>query len=153
MPFLNCCGPPRHLGFAGGQALLLYALFNLVEVGLSFAVGNFSPGPGGSGRPVPLLVSGLPGICPGLLRIRHPPPNAAMIWPLFALYGLYSALTRGVQKAFVADLVHPERRGGRSWHILHADWVGGPASQLKLQDGSTPSSQPHRPSISVRVPQ
>lgn len=31
----------------------------------------------------------------------------ATVWAV----GLYSALTRGVQKAFVADLVHPQRRG------------------------------------------
>ena len=30
------------------------------------------------------------------------------------LYGLYDTLTRGVQKAFVADLVHPDRRGSET---------------------------------------
>jgi MFS family permease len=96
----------QDLGFSGGQALLLYALFNLVEVGLSFAVGNFSDRVGRR----PLLVSGY--LVFALVYLGFAiAPNAAMIWPLFALYGLYSALTRGIQKAFVADLVHPERRG------------------------------------------
>ena len=33
-----------------------------------------------------------------------------MVWPLFALYGLYHALVEGVSRAFVADLVPSERR-------------------------------------------
>lgn len=33
------------------------------------------------------------------------------IWTLFGLYGIYYALTEGAAKAFVADLVPPERRG------------------------------------------
>jgi len=32
-------------------------------------------------------------------------------WLWMALYGLYYALTEGVGKAVVADLVHPEQRG------------------------------------------
>ena len=31
--------------------------------------------------------------------------NSAMIWGLFALYGLYAALTEGVSKAWISDLV------------------------------------------------
>ena len=43
-----------------------------------------------------------------------------IVWGLFMLYGLYMALTRGVQKALVADLAHPERRGAEmgSYHML-----------------------------------
>ncbi|MBN1994344.1 MAG: MFS transporter [Anaerolineae bacterium] len=33
------------------------------------------------------------------------------VWLLFALYGLYYAITEGVGKALVADLVQPEQRG------------------------------------------
>jgi MFS family permease len=33
------------------------------------------------------------------------------VWILFGLYGVYYALTEGAAKAFVADLVPPERRG------------------------------------------
>jgi MFS family permease len=32
-------------------------------------------------------------------------------WLLFAVYGLYFALTEGVERAFVADLVEPQQRG------------------------------------------
>lgn len=37
--------------------------------------------------------------------------SAAAMWPLFVAYGLYGALTEGVARAIVADLVKPEVRG------------------------------------------
>jgi MFS family permease len=40
------------------------------------------------------------------------------IWPLFAVYGMYMALTDGVGKALIADHAPPERRG-RALGILH----------------------------------
>jgi predicted phage tail protein len=40
-------------------------------------------------------------------------------WPLFALYGIYYALTERIQRAFVADLV-PEVARGRAFGIYHA---------------------------------
>jgi len=96
----------QDLGFGGGQVLLLYALFNLVEVSLSLAAGNLSDRVGRR----PLLASGY--LVFALVYLGFAiAPSAAAIWPLFMLYGLYSTLTRGVQKAFVADLVHPARRG------------------------------------------
>ncbi|MDB9529315.1 MFS transporter [Oscillatoria sp. CS-180] len=96
----------QDLGFAGGQVLLLYALFNLVEVLLGFAAGNLSDRVGRR----PLLVCGYLVFAMVYLGFAIA-QGAAIIWPLFMLYGLYSTLTRGIQKAFVADLVHPERRG------------------------------------------
>ncbi len=34
------------------------------------------------------------------------------MWPLFAVYGLYMALTEGISKAYITDLVPAEQRGG-----------------------------------------
>ncbi len=34
----------------------------------------------------------------------------SLVWPLFAVYGLYMAMTDGIARAFVADLAPPERR-------------------------------------------
>ena len=96
----------QDLGFASNQVLLLYALFNLVEVSLSLAAGNLSDRVGRR----PLLASGYL-VFAGVYLGFAIAPTAAAIWPLFMLYGLYSTLTRGVQKAFVADLVHSARRG------------------------------------------
>lgn len=40
-------------------------------------------------------------------------------WALMIVYGIYYGLTEGVAKAFVADLVHPERRG-TAYGVYHA---------------------------------
>lgn len=37
--------------------------------------------------------------------------NQGQVWFLFAAYGLYFALTEGVERAFIADVVKPEQRG------------------------------------------
>ncbi len=37
--------------------------------------------------------------------------TGAQIWALFGIYGIYYALTEGVAKALVADIVPPEQRG------------------------------------------
>ena len=38
-------------------------------------------------------------------------PSFIIIWFLFALYGLYSAATEGVSKAWISDLIKPEFKG------------------------------------------
>ncbi|MEM9087433.1 MAG: MFS transporter [Cyanobacteria bacterium P01_F01_bin.53] len=99
----------QDLGFVGGQVLLLYAVFNLVEVLLGYAVGNLSDRVGRR----PLLASGylvFAGVYLGFAVAW----GTTAVWVLFGFYGLYSTLTRGVQKAFVADLVHPQRRGAET---------------------------------------
>ena len=99
----------QDLGFTGSQILLLYAAFNLVAVGLGLLAGQWSDRVGRR----PLLVSGYLIFALtyfGFARATDP----MAIWILFVLYGLYSTLTRGVQKAFVADLVHPHRRGAET---------------------------------------
>ncbi|MGH9367660.1 MAG: MFS transporter [Thermoanaerobaculia bacterium] len=45
--------------------------------------------------------------------------SAAAIWPLFAFYGLFFALTEGTERALVAELV-PERLRGRAFGAFHA---------------------------------
>jgi MFS family permease len=45
--------------------------------------------------------------------------TAAAVWPLFAFYGLFFALTEGTERAMVADLV-PERLRGRAFGAFHA---------------------------------
>jgi MFS family permease len=52
-------------------------------------------------------------------------------WALFAVYGVYFGLTEGVEKALVADLVAPERRGAAfGWYNLAIGLGALPASLL-----------------------
>jgi MFS family permease len=52
-------------------------------------------------------------------------------WALFAVYGVYFGLTEGVEKALVADLVAPERRGTAfGWYNLAIGLGALPASLL-----------------------
>ena len=96
----------QDLGLSGSQLLLLYAIFNLVETCLGFAVGRLSDRIGR--RPLLVMGYGVFALVYLGFALAH---SAELVWGLFMFYGLYSTLTRGVQKAFVADLVHPERRG------------------------------------------
>ena len=45
--------------------------------------------------------------------------TAARVWPLFAFYALFYALTEGAERALVADLVAPVARG-RAFGVFHA---------------------------------
>ncbi|MEM8505069.1 MAG: MFS transporter [Cyanobacteria bacterium P01_D01_bin.1] len=116
----------QDLGFSGADLLLLYAAFNLMSVVLGVTVGKFSDRVGRR----PLLVMGY-----GLFSLVYLgfgiTQNKGLIWILFIFYGLYNALTRGVQKALVADLVHPDRRGAEigTFHML-TGLVALPASLL-----------------------
>ncbi|MEO1592799.1 MAG: MFS transporter, partial [Cyanobacteria bacterium J06632_22] len=105
----------QDLGLTGAQLLLLYAVFNLVETCLGLTVGRLSDRIGRR----PLLVSGYAVfalVYLGFATVQ----SVGAVWGLFMIYGLYSTLTRGTQKAFVADLVHPERRGAEvgAFHML-----------------------------------
>jgi MFS family permease len=52
-------------------------------------------------------------------------------WALFAVYGIYFGLTEGVEKALVADLVAPDRRGAAfGWYNLAIGIGALPASLL-----------------------
>ena len=96
----------NHLGIGAEKILLVYMLFNSVEAALSITAGAVSDRIGR--RNVILggyLVFAL--VYAGFGFARRP----AEIWALFAFYGVYNALTQGVQRAFAADLAKSEARG------------------------------------------
>ncbi|NJK48535.1 MFS transporter [Candidatus Gracilibacteria bacterium] len=96
----------QDLGITTEQMLLLYAVFNVMEAFFGMSAGNLSDRVGRR----PLLVAGY--LVFALVYLGFATAqSASVVWVLFAFYGLYSTLTQGVQKAFVADLVHPEQRG------------------------------------------
>ncbi|WP_299491697.1 MFS transporter [Acaryochloris sp. IP29b_bin.137] len=96
----------QDLGLPSSQILLLYALLNLVEVLLGVAAGRLSDRVGRKA----LLRGGFLIFAVVYLGFALT-TSIWVVWILFLLYGLYSTFTRGVQKALVSDLVHPERRG------------------------------------------
>jgi MFS family permease len=105
----------QNLGITAGRILLIYVLFNSVEAALATVAGAVSDRLGR--RNVILagyLVFAL--VYAGFGFARHP----AEIWVLFAFYGLYNALTSGVQKAFATDLVPAGMRGTGlgAYHML-----------------------------------
>ena len=96
----------QDLGFEASQLFLLYLLFNGIELLLTYRLGNLSDRIGRRG----LLSTGwlLFALVYAGFAFAHSQLQVAM---LFAAYGLYQALTRGIQKSWVADLVNPEHRG------------------------------------------
>ena len=69
--------------------------------------------------------------------------SAREAWLLFALYGIYYALTERIQRAFVADLA-PEAARGRAFGVYHAlvGFLALPASFLAgwLWDAVSPAA-------------
>lgn len=96
----------KSVGISPASTLLIYVLFNSVAASLSTTAGAISDR---LGRRNVILTGFLvfSAVYVGFGLARHP----LEIWGLFAFYGVYSALTAGVQKAFAADLISPRMRG------------------------------------------
>lgn len=94
------------MGIAPSQLLLLYACFNVVEASLAYFAGKLSDRVGRR----PLILTGW--LVFALVYLGFAFASQAWhAWALFVFYGFYYTLTKGVQKAYAADLVDPERRG------------------------------------------
>jgi MFS family permease len=93
------------LGFA--SVVLVYALYNAVYAAAATPLGNLSDRIGRK----PILACGwiVYAIVYGGLALWH---SAAAPWVLLAIYGLYQALSEGVSKAMVSDLVPSHQRAG-----------------------------------------
>ena len=104
----------RSLGASLIEVLALLALFNLVYAALSTWAGGLSDR-------IPrrrLIVAGwliYAGVYVGFAFADAP----GWLWLLYGAYGIYYALTEGVAKAIVADLVPAERRGA-AYGAYHA---------------------------------
>lgn len=93
-------------GITASHALLLYALFNVVEASLGWLAGRLGDRVGR--RPLIALGWGVFALVYLGFALLSGPLAA---WGLFVVYGLYYTLTQGTQKALAADLAHPDRRG------------------------------------------
>ncbi|MBL0926373.1 MAG: MFS transporter [Phycisphaerales bacterium] len=101
----------ENLGFAKPDVVLLYLVFNVVAAAAAYQAGHWSDRFGRRR----LLIAGY-----GLYGATYlgfaaagglaTGASHACIWGLFALYGLYSAFTGGVEKALITDLAPRELR-------------------------------------------
>lgn len=96
----------QDLGMATTLVPLAYFGFNLVYTVLAIPLGSLSDR---IGRRSVIAVGYL--IFAAVYLGFALAGQAWLVWPLFAAYGAYYALTEGVQRAYVADLVPAERRG------------------------------------------
>ncbi len=105
----------QDLGLTWENSLLLYAMFNTVEAAFSYKAGIVSDRVGRR----PLIVAGFVAFALVYLGFALV-TTVAWIWPLFVAYGIYYTLTGGVQRAFAADLAHPDRRATEigAFHML-----------------------------------
>ncbi len=92
-------------GLAPWQVTMAYALFNLVYTVGSYPAGALSDR-WGRWR---VIASGW--VIYAAVYVGFAVTGKAGIWPLFAVYGLYAALTDGVGKALIADLAPRTQRG------------------------------------------
>ncbi len=110
----------HNLGLGTLATVLAYAVYNVVYAAAGWPAGILSDRLGRrdlllAGFALFTLVYGGMGLAAGSL----------VVWPLFALYGLYIALTDGVTKAYITDLVPSDQRGGALG--LYAAVTGGMA--------------------------
>ncbi len=109
-----------NVGFTPAMAILLYLLYNATFALCSYPAGRLSDRRGRKR----LLVAGY--ACYGLaylgFALATPWSPAWLVGTLFVVYGLYSGLTEGIEKALVSDLAPAEVRATAIG--LHATVVG-----------------------------
>lgn len=104
-------------GFSPQEVVLLYLLMNVTYFLISYPAGRLSDHVGRKA----LLVLGY--ILYGLVYVGFALAGSSLAFILlFAVYGLYTGLTQGVEKAFLADVAAVQQRA--SVYGLHALVVG-----------------------------
>ena len=96
----------RHLGLSVTSVIAAYALYNLTYSLASYPAGVLADRVSKQAIiAAGFAVFGVSYTALGLIT------RAVWVWPIFALYGLYTALTDGVAKAWIATTVTPDIRG------------------------------------------
>jgi MFS family permease len=107
----------KSIGFSITSVLMLYLFYNLTYGILSYPIGRLSDKIGRKKiLVVGYLIYGL--VYLGFAIAGQP----SILWLLFGIYGLYSAFTEGVEKAFVSDIAQENLRG--TLIGLHATLIG-----------------------------
>ena len=104
------------LGFSNADAILLYLAYNVVYAAASYPAGRLSDRVGRKA----LLIAGY--LAYGVIYLAFALDNGLFLLPLFGLYGMYIAMTEGVEKALVSDLAPLNLRA--TLIGLHATAVG-----------------------------
>jgi MFS family permease len=105
------------LGLGFGSIILAYVIYNVIYAAASTPLGNLSDRVGR--KPMIAAGWGIYAVVYGGFAFWH---SAMAPWILLPIYGFYPALTDGVGKAMVADIVPSEKRAGA---IGLFDTVGG----------------------------
>ena len=103
-------------GFDDATVILMYLVFNVIYALTSWPAGRLSDRVGRKS----LLVLGY--FTYGLVYVGFAIANPLQLWGLFATYGIYIALTDGVEKALVSDIAPLDLRA--TLIGLHATFVG-----------------------------
>ncbi len=93
------------LGSSALAVIALYALYNLVYAVLSYPFGALSD------RVKRWRLIGAGWLLYGAVYLAFGFAGGPLLWPLFALYGVYMALTEGISKALIVDTAPAEARG------------------------------------------
>ena len=97
----------KEVGLSFTSVVLAFAVYNVVYALGSYPLGKWSD-----------RIGRKPIICAGWLIYGSVylgfawNTSPAIVWPLMATYGLYQALTDGVTKAMMSDIVSKDRRAG-----------------------------------------
>jgi len=94
------------LGFGAGSIILLYFAYNITASILSLPLGRLSDNVGRKS----LLVSGYLVFSVVYLGFAFA-WNQPILASMFVLYGVYTAMVAGVERAFVAEIAPPELKG------------------------------------------
>jgi MFS family permease len=106
------------LGLSTTLVVLAYAVYNLVYASASFPAGLVSDRIGRRG----VVAAGLAVFALAYAGFALA-GSTAVLWPLFALYGLAVAMLDGVTKALVSDLAPPERVGSVMGVVTGAEGI------------------------------
>lgn len=96
----------KDLGLSSAAAIFAYVIYNLTFALSAAPAGIFSDRLGRR-RVMQAGFILFAGVYTGFALA----PSTFILWPLFGLYGFYAALTEGVSKAAIVDLVVPAHRG------------------------------------------
>lgn len=97
----------KELGVPQAQIPLLWAAVSAVAMLFATPLAAWSDG----GRRLPMLTTGYLAYSLFYFGLGLTTHNSTMLFVLFGFYGMFMAATEGVEKALVADLAPPERRG------------------------------------------